>query len=121
MKSLFFYAVVLLFFASCQKHDYPVNGSHLHTGRVIGSMCGNITVQLTDGSPYGQNGWSSPISSNSAKYDHVFRVGNPCNWGGGELNSIVNFRFVPASAQTCVLCMVFVPTPDTTYYIEVIH
>ena len=101
----------------CKKVAGPI-----HTGRVLNAVCGSITVQFTDGAPYGQNGWVNPASSYSygAPYDHVFKVANPCTWGGPSTGSVIHFRFVPVSVQDCALCKAFAPTPDTAYSIEVI-
>ena len=111
----------VLWGSSCSKpQDPPKEYTAIHSGRVLTATCGCIVVQFTDGSPYGQNGWTAfPTASMIGLY-HVFKVANPCSWGGADVNTNIRFRFVPMVAQTCALCMAFVPTPDSTYSIEVI-
>jgi hypothetical protein len=112
-------AILLLTTNSCQKkyYDVPV----YHTGRIIRSVCGNITVQFTDGVPYGQMGWKDPWDTAHAPYDHVFRVANPCTWNAGGLTpgDEMYFKFVKTSVQNCIQCLAWAPTPDTAYSIEV--
>ena len=112
---------VVLFSGSCRKPYYPPrNFTSIHTGKVIAAVCGSVIVQFTDGSPYGQNDWTSYISSSSIPLNHVFKVANACTWGGADVNADIRFRFVPMAAQPCFFCKAYIPTPDTAYSIEVI-
>ena len=121
MRLLLLCSAVFLFTAGMSCRKSKNNNPPAHYGKVISAMCGHITVQLTDGSPYGQNGWVSPNLSYSVPYDHVFRVANPCTWGGPAANNYIKFRFVPPAPQSCVQCMAWAPTPDTAYSIEVLQ
>ena len=105
---------------ACSKNT-ATNQSTIHTGKVLKSMCGCIAVQFTDGTSLGQNGWYDPSEVIHTYYDHIFKVANPCTWGGPSANSTFHFRFAPPSAQTCVMCMIFSPTPDTAYTIETVN
>lgn len=109
----------LIFVTSCvKKSATPPPDTVIRTGKVINSICGNTTIQFTDGSPYGQMGWQP--EGDSIVYNHVFRVANPCNVGDLIVNSTVRFRFVPASPQNCVQCMAWGPTPNTAYNIQIL-
>lgn len=122
LSSLFILSI--LGYGACKKPHYPSVPpvySDYHTGKVLNAVCGNITVQFTDGSPLGQNNWYNPTSSYSANYNHVFRVANPCTWSGDQAGTDIRFRFVQPQVQTCALCMLYAPTPDTAYNIEVVH
>jgi len=111
-------ALLLVSATACQKKAY--RQGTVHTGKVLRAMCGNVMVQLTDGSLPGQSGWHDPYDSAQA-YDHVFKVANSCTWGGAEVNSIIRFRLVPATPQGCAQCMAYVPVPDTAYSIEIVR
>lgn len=112
-------AAVML--GSCGKSGYPTRDSSVHTGTVIIANCGGAVVQLTDGSSFGQNGWQSPMAASAGPIDHVFKVANPCTWGGAKANSAIRFKFVPPAPQTCALCKIYVLAPDTAYSIQVIR
>ncbi len=112
--------LALPFFAalSCKKPTAPVAG-RLYSGRIINSICGQTTIQFTDGATFGQNGWVDGTTT----YNHVFKVANPCNWntGNGPLTDIIKFYFTAPSAQNCMLCMAAGHTPDTAYNIQYVR
>jgi hypothetical protein len=72
-----------------------------------------------DGTPLGQIGWVN--TSDSTTLSNVFRVANPCNWGGVDGNINIRFSIVPQSVQNCATCLAWAPTPDTAYSIRVLH
>jgi len=112
-----FFAAVLV--VSCGKsHRDNIVYSTIYQGKVLKSVCGNIAVQLTDGSTIGQSYWLDP--SDSIEYVNVFKVANPCNCGPVAPGAIIRFRLVPPSPQNCVQCLMWVPVPDTAHSIVVV-
>lgn len=110
---------LIVFCFACNRPDDKINPSGIYQGRIINSVCGNITVQFTDGAPLGQKSWTNP--ADSVCLNNVFRVANPCNWGGANGDVNIHFRIVPLSPQTCMQCQAWAPTPDTAYSIVVLH
>lgn len=115
---------VILFFAavlaiSCGKrHDDNVVSARVYQGRVLKAVCGNIAIQLTDGSAIGQSSWLDP--TDSIEYVNVFKVANPCNCGPVNAGSIIRFRLVPPLPQTCAQCLAWVAVPDSARSIVVV-
>jgi hypothetical protein len=110
---------LILSSATCKKTNSSTGT--IHTGKVLYSLCGNIAVQFTDGASLGQVNWSNPSDTTHTPYSNVFRVANPCTWGGAQANSNIRFRFVPVAAQNCVQCMAYIATPDTAYNIQIVQ
>lgn len=112
-----FFAAVLV--VSCGKsHRDNIVSPTIYQGKVLKSVCGNIAVQVTDGSTIGQSSWLDP--SDSIEYVNVFKVANPCNCGPVTSGSTIRFRLVPPSPQTCAQCLIWVPVPDTAHSIVVV-
>ncbi len=115
MKLLIPMVALCMMSVGCSKGRTYTPG-RIHTGRVIVDMCGNVAVQFSDGTPLGQMGWSDGTRT----YDNIFRVSNGCTWRHDNTQEYVRFRFVPQETQSCYVCAVFVPLPDTAYSIQVI-
>ena len=117
MKGIILFPVlaVLIIATSCRKPTTTTTGPS-HTGRIINSICGQITVQFTDGSSLGQNGWVDKGTT----YNHVFAIADPCNWNESGIipGDTIRFTIVPPKVQNCVLCMAIGHIPDTAYSIE---
>ena len=115
--AIVFFAAVLV--VSCGKsHRDNIVSSTIYQGKVLKSVCGNIAVQLTDGSTIGQSYWLDP--SDSIEYVNVFKVANPCNCGPVAPGATIRFRLVAPSPQNCVQCLMWVPVPDTAHSIVVV-
>lgn len=108
-----------VFLISCGKRTKDVSiPSKIYQGKVLKSVCGNIVIQVTDGSSFGQTYWLDP--SDSIEYTNVFRVANPCNCGPVTDGADIRFRIVPPSPQTCVQCLIWVPVPDAAHAVLVL-
>jgi hypothetical protein len=83
-------------------------------------VCGNITVQVIDGSSLGQMGWVVPNDPNNTVYNNVFKVANNCTWGKTKSSDTIKFRITTLGSQDCVQCLAYAPTPDTAYSIKVL-
>lgn len=116
----FLFTVLVITNISCRMPASHL-GNAVYTGKIINSMCGNITVQCTSGEKIGQMGWINDSDPNHAVYDNVFKVANPCTWGKKSSSDNIKFRLVPSSPQTCAECMAWVATPDVAYSIQVIE
>lgn len=110
-------AALLLFTGSCRK---TATGP-IYTGKIIQGICGQITVQFTDGTPLGQNGWINESDDKKTKYDRVFRIANPCDIGNNPDSGSFRFHIVPLRPQNCAQCLAYVATPDTAYAIEIVR
>lgn len=118
LSSLAIASYLLFCSMSCSK---KVVSGPVFTGKVVKSMCGQIAIQFTDGTPLGQMGWIDASDSGHAPYDAIFRVTNSCSWGNKNVGDSIQFRFVQESVQDCAVCMAWTATPDTAYNIKVIE
>ena len=118
MKAVILFFTAVLAISCGKRHNDNVISARVFQGQVLKSVCGNIAVQVTDGSNIGQASWLDP--SDSVEYANVFRVANPCNCGPVDEGRVIRFRLVPPSAQTCVQCLIWVPVPDTAHSIVVV-
>jgi hypothetical protein len=105
-----------LLFGGCHKSTV-INGVS-YNGRIINSICGQTTVQITDSTTLGQSNWVDYGTT----YNHVFRVENPCNWNpdGIAYSSSIRFVIVAYTVQNCVLCLAAGHTPDIAYSIQLV-
>ncbi|NDC41252.1 MAG: hypothetical protein EBZ77_06850 [Chitinophagia bacterium] len=93
----------------------------VYTGRVVNATCGNITIQVTGNRTFGENGWTDKSSSQQKVYDHVFRLGNPCDAGLSAVqNDTFHFQVINPKPQNCVSCAQLGYTPQTTCSIQLV-
>jgi len=95
------------------------------TGKVIGSICSQYTIQLVSGdmdpARYVKT-WKH--SMNDSVYHNVFALNNFCYFStqGLQKGDVFQFKLLPDSArQSCAVCLIYEPTPPVTNSIEVIH
>lgn len=122
MKMVYSFLALALFFSACRSSEIitPAPGEVYpgqHRGKVLFDVCGNIAVQITDGTQRGQMGWRH--GADTPVYDRVFRVMNPCTWNGSGMTDIV-FSFAAPDSQRCAQCLAWTATPDSAYFIRVI-
>lgn len=118
---LILFSAVFISFVACRKHKHIDPASKVYVGKVLRDVCGNITVQFTDGTPLGQIGWIDEFDTTSS-YNNVFAVANPCTWGKKRTNEVIKFRILRSGTpQSCVTCLAYAPVPDTAYHILVIE
>ena len=108
--------------ASCEPEPKP-ELSPLYPGEYRGTVlfdvCGNITVQFSDGTRRGQMGWRTNVDT--FVHNNVFRVANPCTWGWDGQSREIRFAMVMGpEINRCVQCLGWMMTPDTAYNIRVL-
>jgi hypothetical protein len=125
MRSIFYLPALfgILFFAACKPSRHHSSGPF--TGKVIGSICSQYTIQLIAGdmdpARYLKT-WKNV--QNDSTYHNVFAVGNYCDFGkqGLQKGDTFHFRLLRDSAvQSCVICLIYEPTPDVHNTIQVVQ
>ena len=113
----------IIIFAAC-KPTRP-HGSGPFTGKVVGSICSQYTIQLISGdmdpARYVKN-WKH--SGNDSVYHNVFALNNFCYFNTLHLQKgdVFEFRLLPDSAkESCVVCLAYEPTPPISNTIKVIQ
>lgn len=118
MKAIILFFAAVLAISCGKRHNDNVVSARVYQGKVLKAACGNIAIQLTDGSTIGQSYWLDP--SDSIEYANVFKVANPCNCGPITAGNNIRFRLVPPSPQNCAQCLMWVPVPDSARSIVVV-
>jgi hypothetical protein len=115
---ILFAAAALLQTTSCKKTD----SGKVYRGRIINSICASTTVQFIDGTELGQNNWVDAFNTDKPKYNHVFKVANPCNAGLGTHHATDTIEFVltTPTSQECMQCMALGCTPEVAMHIKVV-
>ena len=113
----------ILLFAACKPSRNHSSGPF--TGKVIGDICSQYTIQLISGdmdpARYLKT-WKN--TQNDSTYHNVFALSNFCDFGkyGLHKGDTFQFRLLPDShAQSCVSCLIYEPTPDVHNMIQVIQ
>lgn len=120
---LFIYTAVICMLSSRCKKDPPRQSvtSDVYTGVVIENACGQVVIKTLGPNYLGENGWISENDPSNTVHDHVFKVGNYCQFGNYPKGDTIKFRIINQQAQNCAVCLMYVDTPDTSYPIEVFH
>lgn len=104
---------------SCGKKSVPnPMDNRLYYGKILKNACGQIAIQVTDGSGIGERGWNDE----GKVYNNVFSVANSCTWRpkNGTSEDIC-FRFVTPKPQNCYQCLMYVHVPETSFHIQVLE
>lgn len=117
---LFLFAVIVC--CGCAKKTSPSVPLKAGTykGVVIKNACCQIAIQTIGGGGIGQS-WTDDGSSGSTHYEHAFKVANACQFGNHVSGDTISFNIIGPQVQNCACCMMFTPTPDTAYSIEVVR
>jgi len=109
----------IILFCACKPSRNHSSGPF--TGKVIGDICSQYTIQLVSGdmdpSRYVKN-WQQGDSV----YHNVFAVTNYCYFSKQGLNKgdVFQFYLLPDSGQqNCVVCLIYAPRPDIYNTIKV--
>jgi len=110
----------VLFFA-CKPSRMHSSGPY--TGKVLGDLCSQYTIQLVSGdmdpARYLKS-WKNP--SNDSVYHNVFSLKNYCDFSklGIHRGETFQFTLVPDTAvQDCAVCEIYSPTPSLSNSIKV--
>ena len=124
MRRLFHLPVLfgIIFFACKPSRNHS---SGPFTGKVIGSICSQYTIQLISGdmdpSRYLKT-WKN--AQNDSTYHNVFAVSNFCYFStqGLQKGDTFQFRLLHDSTkESCAVCLIYEPTPDVQNTIKVIQ
>ena len=125
MRSIFHLPALfgILLFGACKPSRN--HSSEPFTGKVIGDICSQYTIQLISGdmdpARYLKT-WKN--TQTDSIYHNVFSVSNYCDFGkqGLQKGDIFQFRLLhDGPAQSCVACLIYEPTPDVHNTIKVIQ
>ncbi|MCW3123613.1 MAG: hypothetical protein JWQ38_3105 [Flavipsychrobacter sp.] len=113
-------ALALLVCSGCSKKTSPATSSTgTYKGVIIKNACCLIVIHSIGSNLLGQD-WTDNGSTGNIRYDHAFKVANPCQFGNHVEGDTISFNVVKPQAQNCACCMMFTTTPDTAYSIEVV-
>ena len=95
------------------------------TGKVLGNICSQYTVQLISGdmdpARYVKT-WKN--TNNDSVYHNVFAINNFCYFNTFNLQKgdVFEFNLLPDSAkENCVVCLVYEPVPPISNTVKVIQ
>ena len=114
-----FFGIIL--FGACKPSRQHSSGPF--TGKVIGGICSQYTIQLIAGdmdpARYVKT-WKNNMTDSI--YHNVFSVSNYCQFNGQHLQNGDVFQFRLLSdipVQNCAVCMIYSPTPPVSNAIQV--
>jgi len=108
----------ILFFA-CKPSRMHSSGPY--TGKLIGGVCGNYTIQLVSGD-MDPSRYVKTWSSNDTVYHNVFAINNSCSFGSYGLHPGDVFKFyliTEPPVNNCALCQIYYATPPISNFIKV--
>ena len=113
----------IIIFAACKPSRTHSSGPF--TGKVIGSICSQYTIQLVSGdmdpARYVRT-WKH--SMNDSVYHNVFALNNFCYFStlGLQKGDVFQFRLITDSAkESCAVCLIYEPTPPIYNSIKVVQ
>ncbi len=113
----------ILFFGACKPSR--IHSSGPFTGKVIGTICSQFTVQLISGDmdPSRYVGtWKNTMTD--SVYHKVFAVRNYCYFGARGLQKGDVFQFTveaDSARENRVVCLIYEPTPPVSNTVKVIQ
>jgi len=120
MKFIFSAALLLLVLSvGCKKPPGTSGTAAIYKGVVLHNICCQDVIQTLGANLLGQDTWVDSNSGVPTTYHHVFKVANPCQFGGHAAGDTVQFRIIEQQPQNCACCMLFVYTPSLSYAIQV--
>lgn len=110
---------LLLSNSDCSKKNATVYRGKLE----IKGICMNYTISVqADGFDTSliAGSWTDDVSGKT--YQHVFRLGSPCNFPA-DINEGDEFDFMvdTTTKQTCAVCEAYYPTPPKSLAIKVVR
>jgi hypothetical protein len=123
MKILYLFVMLLAFTAAgCSKKTTgSAAAGVLYTGVVLHAICCQDVIQTIGPDQLGQASWIDSGDAARPVYSHVFTVANPCQFGNHVAGDTIKFKVIPQEVQNCACCMMYIPTPSTTYPIQVVN
>lgn len=113
----------IIIFGACKSSRMHTTGPF--TGKVIGSICSQYTIQLVSGDmdpAHYVETWKR--STDDSVYHKVFAVSNYCyfNTQGLQKGDVFQFRLLSDKPkENCAVCLIYEPTPSVSNTIEVIQ
>lgn len=120
MKALFLLTALWLNHADCNRKPAAVK----YQGRLeITGICMNYTIRLLDDHPesrLAEDNWTDEVTG--INYQHVFRLGNPCDFPAGlKKGDSFYFTIDTTPQKPCTVCLAYYPTPSKSLSIKVIE
>ena len=116
-----FFGIIL--FGACKPSRHHSSGPF--TGKVIGGICSQYTIQLIDGdmdpARYVKT-WKNNMTD--SVYHNVFAVANYCYFNTQNLQKGDVFQFnllADSAVQNCAVCLIYEPIPPVANTIRVIR
>ena len=92
-----------------------------YTGVVIHNLCGGIVIQTIAPCALGESGWTDKNEkTKTVTYDNVFADANVCAFGNYQPGDTIHFQKSALIPQNCMLCNLYVFTPQTKIPIKVV-
>lgn len=113
--------IVVLLAACDKKSDNSSVSSTTYRGVIHHNICCQIVIQTIGANLLGQDSWVDSNKNPLEVYHHVFKVSNPCQFGGHSEGDTINFKIVGQQTQTCACCLLFLYTPVTAYPVSVVN
>lgn len=112
----------IIFFCACKPSRTHLSGPF--TGKVIGGICSQYTIQLVSGdmdpARYVKT-WKNDMTDST--YHNVFGLSNYCYFDQQNLHTGDTFQFYlvkDSVQQSCVVCFAYAPTPPIKNTIRVV-
>ena len=105
-------------FSGCDKKSAAPTTTY--RGVILHSVCCSDVIMSIGSDSIGQDSWIDSNVSSLPVYHHVFKVANPCQFGG-QTGDTISFRIITSEVQNCACCMLFAYTPQTSYPIQVVN
>jgi len=109
--------VFSMYLCRCSKDEAP---ALVYKGIVVYNVCGNVVIQASGADKIGEDGWTDTNDPSKPVYDHIFKVANPCEFGGYSQGDTISFVVSKPKAHQCMQCEIYVATPVTSYPIKVV-
>ena len=113
----------IIIFCACKSTRMHTSGPF--TGKVLGNICSQYTVQLISGdmdpARYVKT-WKN--TNNDSVYHNVFAINNFCYFNTFNLQKgdVFEFNLLPDSAkENCVVCLAYEPVPPISNTVKVIQ